>query len=101
MQAQAAQTRRNDTTPEGKAVDDSMKLWLGSNEAKIRRVWGPPMSSSKDGEGGQVFTYVHGYILPAIPSMNLSPRVLSSRRVFYIGRNGIVYDYNWQGIRWK
>jgi len=47
-------------------------------------------------------TYIHGYILPGVPSLpGLSAQPYSSRRVFYIGRNGVVYDYNWQGIRWK
>jgi hypothetical protein len=91
-------------------VDNSMKSWIGAHQSKLIRSWGPPQRTASDGNGGVILIYGNYVNLGQVPGQvttdyfgNVSytapqPQGYQRTRMFYVDRNGYVYDYDWQGL---
>ncbi|MEJ0106803.1 MAG: hypothetical protein WDO19_31525 [Bacteroidota bacterium] len=86
-----------------------MSSWVGKTKAELLRSWGPPLSVSGDGQGGEILVYsstvtlgetpgqtynnINSGISYTVPKNNQYERT----RMFFVNANNVIYYWRLQG----
>lgn len=86
-----------------------MQSWVGSTKAQLYQSWGPPSQITDDGQGGEILIYSQNVNLGqqagqiksngygGISYTNPQQMGYTRTRMFYVDKNGVIYNWKWQG----
>ncbi len=108
----------------GEKISETMASWLNNHYSQLLASWGPPQQVFDDGLGGRILNYTMNrqFYFPGTSQTNTTARVTSydnyiwgsatsrtvynpariygytAYRMFWINKNGIIYNWKWQGL---
>ena len=86
-----------------------MTSWVGHNQSELIAHWGPPQSTTSDGNGGKILIYQsqvnHGPpVGQLVPNLHggydyiVPQKGYNQSRMYYVDSKGTIYNYRWQGL---
>lgn len=90
--------------------NEIMKTWVGDTKQNLYLKWGAPSRVTDDGNGGEIAVF-ESYVNSgqqagrayenedgSISYTNPQQRGYVRTRMFYIDKNGIIYNWKWKGL---